>query len=122
MNWSATRMRTPTANSRPADGQRPELWFNPAAFAAPKAGTFGNATRNLCVNPGDSSGTSRSSRTSGWRGRSGAVPHEIFNFINRANWNNVAGTTTTSGFNQVDPTNANFGRVVARTTRAATRN
>jgi hypothetical protein len=40
---------------------------------------------------------------------------EIFNFINHPNWGNAAGTTTTSGFNQVDPANANFGRVIAKT-------
>jgi len=96
-------------------GADQNLFFNPAAFAAPAAGTFGNAPRNAWYNPSEQQWdiaffkNFRVNRTQRLQFRA-----EIFNFINRPNWNNVAGTTTTSGFNIVDPTNANFGRVVSK--------
>ncbi len=36
----------------PATGRTPQHWINAAAFAAPAAGTFGNAPRNLLRGPG----------------------------------------------------------------------
>jgi carboxypeptidase family protein len=96
-------------------GADQNLWFNPAAFGAPAAGTFGNAPRNAWYNPSEQQWdiaffkNFRVNRNQRLQFRA-----EIFNFINRPNWNNVAGTTTTSGFNMVDPTNANFGRVVSK--------
>ena len=44
----------PKANTqqRFSNGTDNNFWFNPAAFAAPAAGTFGNAPRNLLYNPG----------------------------------------------------------------------
>ena len=43
----------PKANTqRFSNGTDNNFWFNPAAFAAPAAGTFGNAPRNLLTNPG----------------------------------------------------------------------
>ena len=96
-------------------GADQNFWFNPAAFAAPAAGRFGNAPRNAWYNPSEQQWdiaffkNFRVNRAQRLQFRA-----EIFNFINRPNWNNVAGTTTTSGFNIVDPTNANFGRVVSK--------
>src|SRR5207237_3939423 len=96
-------------------GNDQNYWINPAAFAAPAPGTFGNAPRDAFYNPSEQQWdiaffkNFRVNRTQRLQFRA-----EIFNFINRPNWNNVAGTTTTSGFNIVDPTNANFGRVVSK--------
>jgi hypothetical protein len=36
----------------PPGGQRPGAWINPAAFAIPQAGTWGNAARNIARAPG----------------------------------------------------------------------
>ena len=33
-------------------GRDDNFWFNPAAFAAPAAGTFGNAPKIVIYNPG----------------------------------------------------------------------
>jgi hypothetical protein len=96
-------------------GTDQNFWFNPAAFAAPAAGTFGNAPRNAWYNPSEQQWdiaffkNFRVNRTQRLQFRA-----EIFNFINRPNWSNIAGSTTTSGFTTVDPTNANFGRIVSK--------
>jgi len=99
-------------------GNDQNFWFNPAAFAAPTAGTFGNAPRNpsFLRNPGEQQWDIAFFKNFRMPGTQKIqFRAEIFNFINHPNWGNVAGTTTTSGFNQVDPTNANFGRVIAKT-------
>jgi hypothetical protein len=97
-------------------GSDQNLWFNPAAFTAPSPGTFGNAPRNTLRNPGEQQWdialfkNFRVTNTQKLQFRA-----EIFNFINHPNWNNIAGSTTTSGWTTVDPSNANFGRVTSKT-------
>jgi hypothetical protein len=96
-------------------GNDQNFWFNPAAFAAPAAGTFGNAPRNAWYNPSEQQwdiAFFKNFRLSGTQRLQFRA--EVFNFINRPNWNNIAGSTTTSGFTTVDPTNANFGRIVSK--------
>ena len=82
---------------------------------APAAGTFGNAPRNAWYNPSEQQwdiAFFKNFRLAGTQRLQFRA--EIFNFINRPNWSNIAGSTTTSGFTTVDPTNANFGRVVSK--------
>ncbi len=44
--------RVPGVSLTPPGGRTIEHWINPAAFAAPAAGTFGDAGRNLVAGPG----------------------------------------------------------------------
>ena len=93
------------ASQQFSDGKDDNFWFNPAAFANPAAGKFGNSTRNLLRNPGAQQwdialfknfvlgGTHRLQFRA-----------EVFNFINHPNL---------SGPN-ADITNPNFGRVIAK--------
>jgi hypothetical protein len=97
-------------------GSDQNYYFNPAAFAAPAAGTFGNAPRNVLRNPGEQQWdialfkNVRVANTQKIQFRA-----EIFNFLNHPNWSNIAGSNTSNGFTTVDPTNANFGRVTSKT-------
>jgi len=97
-------------------GNDQNYYFNPAAFRAPASGTFGNAPRNTLRNPGEQQWdialfkNFRVTNTQKLQFRA-----EIFNFINHPNWNNIAGSTTTSGWTTVDPSNSNFGRVTSKT-------
>jgi hypothetical protein len=81
------------------------FWFNPAAFANPAQGKFGNSTRNIVRNPGDQQwdialfknfvlgGTHRLQFRA-----------EVFNFINHPNLSGPNG----------DITNPNFGRIITK--------
>jgi hypothetical protein len=81
------------------------FWFNPAAYARPAAGTFGNAPRNNMYGPGQyqwdialfKNVTVKGSHSFQFRA-------EIFNFLNHANLNNPS----------TDPTSSTFGRVTSK--------
>ena len=87
------------------NGLDTNFWFNPAAFANPAAGKFGNSTRNILRNPGAQQwdialfknfvlgGTHRLQFRA-----------EVFNFINHPNLSGPNG----------DITNPNFGRVITK--------
>jgi carboxypeptidase family protein len=93
------------------------FWFNPAAFAAPQAGTFGNAPRNLIYQPGQQQWDIALFKNVGLGGmRNVQFRAEFFNFPNRPNLNFArTGTVTGGGADYADPTNANFGRVTSKT-------
>ena len=87
-------------------GNDQNYWINPAAFAAPAAGTFGNAPRDLAYNPGEQQWDMaffKNFRVAGSQRLQFRA--EMFNFINHPNWNNVASS---------DPSNANFGRITTK--------
>ena len=93
------------------------FWFNPAAFAAPAAGTFGNAPRNLLYNPGQQQWDIALFKNVSLGGtRKVQFRAEFFNFPNRPNLGNAqTGTVTGGGAGFADPTNSNFGRVTTKT-------
>jgi hypothetical protein len=88
------------------------FWFNTAAFAAPAAGTFGNAPRNLLYNPGEQQWDLAIFKNFTLGGsRRLQIRGEAFNFINHPNWDNVQTGTLPGSLGFADPTSANFGRV-----------
>ncbi len=81
------------------------FWFNPAAFAKPAAGTFGNAPRNRIYNPGQYQwdiALFKNVRVAGQK--SFQLRAEVFNFLNHANWNGA----------DSNPTSATFGRITSK--------
>ena len=78
---------------------------NPAAFAAPAAGTFGNAPRNGVYGPGQYQWDLALFKNFGVRtGHSLQFRAEIFNITNHPNWSNP----------NTDPTSSSFGRVTGK--------
>ena len=115
----------PKANSNQkfSNGTDGNFWFNPAAFAAPANGTFGNAPRNLLYNPGQQQWDIAVFKNFLMGGsRRLQFRAEIFNFPNHPNLGAPGGgggaqtgTVTGGGAGFADPTNANFGRVTTKT-------
>jgi hypothetical protein len=92
------------------------FWFNPLAFAAPTAGTFGNAPRNLLYNPRQQQWDIALFKNFSVSGsRKLQFRAEIFNFPNHPNLGNVQTNTLTGNLGYADPNNANFGRVTTKT-------
>jgi hypothetical protein len=108
----------PKANSNQkfSTGTDDNFWFNPAAFAAPSAGTFGNSGRNILRNPGQMQWDIALFKNFALGGmRKLQFRAEIFNFPNHPNLGDVH-TNALSGNNRyADPTNARFGRVTSKT-------
>jgi hypothetical protein len=81
------------------------FWFDPAAFARPAAGTFGNAGRNPIRGPGTQSWDMSLFKTFGPpTGVRAQFRAEFFNFPNHPNLDNPI----------VVPTSSSFGRVVGK--------
>jgi hypothetical protein len=104
------------ANKKFSNGTDDNFWFNPAAFTAPAAGTFGNSTRNILRNPGQQQWDIAVFKNFNLGGvRRLQFRAEIFNFPNHPNLGDVH-TNSLSGNNRyADPTNARFGRVTSKT-------
>ena len=80
-------------------------WFNPAAYARPSTGTFGNSPRNNMYGPGQYQWDIALFKNVAVKaGHSLQFRAEIFNFLNHANLNNPS----------TDPTSSSFGRVTAK--------
>ena len=73
------------------------VWFNPAAFAVPAAGTFGNLARNALYGPGFKSvdlSIFKTTKLNG--GASLQLRCEIFNLFNTINWTNPGANQSSS--------------------------
>jgi len=81
-------------------------FFNPAAFAAPASGTFGNSTRNLLYNPGQNEWDLAIFKNFRVKGSSMVqFRTEVFNLFNHPNFNSI----------NRDPTNqGTFGRITGK--------
>jgi len=99
-------------------------WLNPAAFAAPAPGEFGNLTRNSIRGPGFAQADLLvSKRFALGQGRNFEFRIETFNLFNRANFANPIGTLPLAlgtGANQIQPNQAytpgaagTFGRLTS---------
>jgi hypothetical protein len=95
------------------------FWFNPAAFAAPAAGTFGNGGRNILRAPWFSSWDIAVFKNVALGGkRRLQLRAEFFNFPNHPNLGdpNAGGATdAVNGGVSIDPRSASFGRVLGKT-------
>ena len=80
-------------------------WFNPAAFARPASGTFGNAPRNQIYNPGEYQWDIALFKNVNLRAKhSLQFRAEVFNFPNHPNW----------GGADSNPESRTFGRVIGK--------
>jgi hypothetical protein len=97
----------PNANSNGkfSNGSDANYAFNPAAFANPAAGKFGNSTRDILYNPGDQQWDIALFKNFSLGGmRRVQFRAEFFNFPNHPN---LSGPIT-------DITNSNFGRIITK--------
>jgi carboxypeptidase family protein len=103
------------SNKEFSNGSDQNFWFNPAAFALPAAGTFGNAPRNLIYNPGEQQWDLALFKNFKLGGTKLAqVRAEFFNFPNHPNWSSVQTGTLNGDILIADPSNGSFGRVTAK--------
>jgi carboxypeptidase family protein len=87
----------PFANLPTASNPLFQYWFNPAAFAAPAAGTFGNLPRNAYYGPWFKTvDVSVFKTTKLSRGASVQLRAEIFNLFNVINWANPGASMSSS--------------------------
>jgi hypothetical protein len=90
------------ANGQFSTGSDKNYWFNPAAFARPANGTFGNAPRNDIYNPGQYQWDIALFKNVSLRAtHSLQFRAEIFNFLNHPNWNGADSNPTSSTFGQI---------------------
>ena len=90
------------ANRQFSTGTDQNFFFNPAAFADPAAGHFGNSTRNILRNPGDQQWDLAIFKNFATVGSQKLqLRAEIFNFPNHPNLPAVESDITKPTFGQV---------------------
>jgi hypothetical protein len=95
----------PYANIPVLSNTRAVQYFNPAAFAKPAAGTFGNLGRDVLYGPGFGSVDFSVFKKIPITERiAGQFRVEIFNLFNRTNWANPTTTLTSATFGELTQT------------------
>lgn len=95
----------PYANVPVLTNTRAVQYFNPAAFARPAAGTFGNLGRDTLAGPGFGAVDFSVFKRVPIKERvTVEVRAEIFNMLNRTNWANPNTTFTSASFGQLTQT------------------
>ena len=99
----------------PSAGQSPALWINPAAFAVPTRGKWGNAGRGIVNGPSLVQVDVALQRRFG-SSRNVEFRWEVYNLLNRANLANPElNTSTGPAFGRITgPANSSFGTGSAR--------
>jgi hypothetical protein len=89
---------------------QPVQWLNPAAFAAPAAGTYGTIGRGMIFGPGFAAVDLSLIKTFAIKERLRAQVHlDMFNLFNRTNLSNASGTVGSSGFGKSSGTPGGSG-------------
>jgi hypothetical protein len=112
-NQRPNEIGNPNLPSNRARGQRILEWFNPAAFAYPTAGTYGDVGRNFLTGPGTAVTNFafvRNFKLPG-EGRRVQFRSEYFNLFNRVNLGNPS-LTVSSGAHMGAITSAGEARVL----------
>lgn len=109
----------PGVSLLPARGRTPQLYINPAAFAVPANGTFGNAPRNLVRAPGTWQIDLALQKAIFTADRFGLnVGADVFNLLNRAQYGTPSATFNTASFGQIT-TQINGGATGTATQRVS---
>ena len=99
-----------TTGSHAVVNAQPVLWLNPAAFAAPPAGTFGTIGRGMIHGPGFGAVDLSILRSFAIKERLRAQFHlDMFNLFNRTNLSGTSVTVGSSGFGKTSSTTGGTG-------------
>jgi hypothetical protein len=80
-----------------------ERWFNTAAFARPRTGTFGNSGRNILNGPGEATVSFSLFRTIALNENARLqIRSEFFNLFNRVNFANPGSTVGTTSYGVIN--------------------
>src|SRR5690606_28946057 len=105
--WDQVGDPNANTNKQLSAGSGPDnnFWFNPAAFAEPSPGRFGNAPRNVIYNPGEQQWDIALFKNFNLGGTKRAqFRAEFFNFPNHPNLSGA----------DFNPLSGNFGRVTGK--------
>ena len=99
-----------TSGSHSVVNAQPVQWLNPAAFAVPRAGTYGTIGRGMLFGPGFGAVDVSVIKSISIKERLRAQFHlDMFNMFNRTNLAGVSATVGTSGFGRASSTTGGTG-------------
>jgi hypothetical protein len=85
----------------PGGARTPERWFDTAAFGLPAPFNFGTARRNSVIGPGMATVDLAIAKTWGFAGKQLEFRWDIFNLLNRANFDLPNRTFGTPNFGRI---------------------